>query len=105
MAEQCAEMMRTMGSLMNGMMGGMMNGMMGGMMNGMMGGMMWPMMVGMLLLWTLLIVGVVLLVRLMWRRGQGRTGSPLRLLQDRYARGEIDGEEYQERSSVLQHRT
>ena len=103
MVEQCTEMMRTMGGMMNG---GMMNGgMMGGMMNGMMGSMMWPMMLGILLLWMLLIVGVVLLVRLVWRRGQGSPSSALTVLQERFARGEIDREEYQESISILQHRT
>ena len=77
--------------------------MMGGnMMGGMMGGMMWPMLLGMLLLWTLAIVGIVLLVRILWTRTGGGKDDALGMLQERYARGEIDREEYQERRSVLQ---
>ncbi len=86
--DQCVEMMRTM-SGMGGMMGGMM---------------WWPMLLGMLLFWTLVIVGIVLLVRLLWNRVDGRTTDALSILQERFARGEISPEEYQERRSVLQHR-
>ncbi len=85
--EQCIEMMRKMGNMMHG---------------GMMGGMLWPMMLGTLLFWSLVIVGLALLVRLLWTRtGHGRSGA-LSILQERIARGEIDHEEYQERLSVLQ---
>ncbi len=75
--------------------------MMGG---GMMGGMMWPMMLGMLFVWTLLIVGAVLLVRFVWTRWGGGESTAQRILQERLARGEIDREEYQERLSTLQRR-
>lgn len=92
--EQCTEMM-------GGMMGNMMGGnMMGGMMSGMMG----PMMMGMLLFWTLVIVALVLLVRLLWGRRPGSTSSAITILQERFARGEMDREEYQERLSMLQAR-
>ncbi len=94
MIEQCTEMMRNMG----GMMGG---GMMGG---NMMGGMMWSMMLGTILILILVIVGVVLLVRLLWNRVDGGKTDALNILQERFARGEINLEEYQERRSVLQNR-
>lgn len=64
------------------------------------------MLVGSLLFWGLIITGIVLLVRYL-----GRTGQPARpadegpsahhLLAQRYARGEIDENEYTQRSSVL----
>ncbi len=96
--EQCTEMM-------GGMMGNMMSGMMGGnMMGGMMGGMMGPMMLGMLLFWTLVIVALVLLVRLLWGRRPGSTSEAVTILQERFARGEMDREEYQERLGTLQAR-
>lgn len=84
MIAQCTQMM--------GMMGG--NGMMGGMMNG--GMMAW----GTLLVLALIVAGVVLLSRLFTPR-RGGAGTALNILQERYARGEIDVEEYQERRSVL----
>ena len=93
--EQCTEMM---GSMMDGMTGNMMGG---SMMDGMMGGMMGPMMLGMLLFWTLVIVGLVLLLRLFWGRRAGSTSSAIPILQERFARGEMDREEYQERLSTL----
>ncbi len=100
--EQCTEMMGgMMGDMINGMMGNMMNGMMGNMMGNMMGGMMGPMMLGMLLFWTLVIVALVLLVRLLWGRRAGSTSSAIPILQERFARGEMDREEYQERLSAL----
>ncbi len=83
----------------------MMGGMMGNMMNGMMGGMMGPMMLGMVLFWTLVIVVLVLLVRQLWGRRPGSTSSAITILQERFARGEMDREEYQQRLSTLQARS
>ncbi len=74
------------------------------MMGGMMGGMMWPMMLGMFFVWTLVIVGVVVLARFLWTRSGGGEPAARRILQERLARGEIDREEYQERLSTLQGR-
>ena len=65
--------------------------MMGGMMGG---GMMWPMVSSTLLFITLVVAGGVLL----WRALQHRTTArqhPLEILQERFARGELDPEEYQ----------
>jgi putative membrane protein len=51
--------------------------------------------------WVLLILLVVLLVRAM-RTPPGASGGPaVRLLEERYARGEITREEFLERRSVL----
>ena len=61
------------------------------------------MMLGMLLVGTLVVIGVVLLVRSVWTRTSGRESDALRILRERYGRGEIGREEYEERRSVLQH--
>lgn len=60
------------------------------------------MMFMMVLFWTLLIVGIVLLVR--WLLGQGRenrTDSALEILRQRYARGEINKEEFETKRKDL----
>ncbi len=89
MIDQCAQMM-----------GGMMNNgmMMGG---GMMGGMMGMMLVGTLIVLALVIGGIVLLVRLFRTRISTTERTPLTILQERFARGELDIAEYQERRSML----
>jgi putative membrane protein len=61
--------------------------------------------ISMLLFWGLLIAGGVLLVRALTRLsgsadGPGRP-SPEQLLAERYARGEIDDEEYRTRLATL----
>ncbi len=88
MFEQCTQMM-----------GGMMGS---GMMGGMMGGMMMPMFVGMVFVIALVAAGIVLLVRLLRNRTSSNEQTAYTLLSERYARGEIGLEEYQERRSVLQ---
>ncbi len=88
MIEQCTGMMRMMSGM--GGMGGMMGG-----------GMMWPMLGGTFLLIAVAVVGGVVLLRAL----QNRTAmpqQPLAILQERFARGELDPEEYQQRLSVLQ---
>ncbi len=67
-------------------------------------GMMGVMMLGMLVFWALVIIGIVLLVRFVWNRTDSRKGSAVGILQERFARGEIDHAEYQERLQVLQRR-
>jgi putative membrane protein len=59
----------------------------------------------MILFWVVVIIGIVLLVRSMTPgQGAGGTGArgPLDVLKERYARGEIDTEEYEERCKKLQ---
>jgi putative membrane protein len=52
-------------------------------------------------LWILLIVLLVLLVRGMRTTAGASGGSGVRLLEERYARGEITREEFMERRDVL----
>jgi putative membrane protein len=59
-----------------------------------------------LLFWGLIIAGIVLLVRSTGRGGQQGTAAtqaltPQQVLADRFARGEIDEEEYTRRLQVL----
>ncbi len=64
--------------------------------------MMWFGMLLMALFWVALIVGVVLVVK--WLMGQGgasREDSALDILKKRYARGEIDKQEFEERKRDL----
>lgn len=78
----------------------------------------WGLGLGMLLFWGLVIVGIVLLVR--WAAGSRHhtptvppsagppqvppvpdRGDALRILEERYARGDIDEEDYLRRRDVL----
>ncbi len=65
-------------------------------------------MVGMGLFWIVLLVVLVWVVRMVWARGSPRGGSrldapetPLDVLKKRYARGEINRTEYEERRKDL----
>jgi putative membrane protein len=79
--------------------------MLGGMMgSGMMGTMLWLVLGGALFLIALVVAGVVLLLRALSHRMNTTQQQPLRLLQERFARGELDVEEYQQHLSVLQNR-
>jgi putative membrane protein len=91
MFEQCMAMM---GSMMGG-------GMMG---SGMMGTMLWLVLGGTLFLIALVVAAAVLLLRALSHRTNTVRQQPLWLLQERFARGEVDAEEYQQRLSVLQGR-
>ncbi len=61
----------------------------------------------MLLFWGLIILAIVALVK--WLSGKSpiaerpRDKTALEILQDRYARGEIDREEYEQKRADLQH--
>ncbi|MEV1143243.1 SHOCT domain-containing protein [Micromonospora sp. NPDC049799] len=63
------------------------------------------MIVGMLLFWGLLIAGIVFLVRYAVSRrhggAEGSVASPERILAERFARGEIDKSEYENRLAVI----
>ena len=56
----------------------------------------------MLLFWLLIILGVVALIRYLARSGQSREDkTPLDILKERYARGEIDKKEFEEKKKDL----
>ncbi len=57
----------------------------------------------MVLFWGLLIAGIVWLVQAAVDRPQRRTGTddPRQLLDERFARGELSTQEYEERRRVL----
>jgi putative membrane protein len=62
--------------------------------------------ISMVLFWGAVIIGIVALVRYVGRGGQQTSAPqspqvPERLLAERFARGEIDEEEYQRRLAVL----
>lgn len=69
-------------------------------------GWMGPGWIVMILFWVLVIVGAVLLVRWfgMGDRDGGDTSrrTPLEILQERYARGEIEREEYEQKRRDLE---
>lgn len=52
--------------------------------------------------WLVLIVGAVLAVRALLGGRWGRRDSALEILRERYARGEIDEAEYEQRRKLLQ---
>lgn len=59
---------------------------------------------GMIVFWGLIVLLIVLAAR--WFSSSGDVGgraekTPLQILQERYARGEIDKEEYEERRKTL----
>lgn len=62
--------------------------------------------IGMLVFWGLLIAGIVMLVRCAMDSSacgkRGREKSALDLLKDRYARGEIDREEFEQKKHDLE---
>ena len=56
----------------------------------------------MLLFWALLILGVVALIRYPGRSGQSqKSKNPLEILKERYAKGEIDKKEFEEKKRDL----
>ena len=61
-------------------------------------------MISMVLSWILVILGIVVLVR--WVGGSSASGTPpsktaLDILNERYARGEIEKQEFEEKKRVL----
>jgi putative membrane protein len=77
-------------------------GMMGpGLMYGYVGG--WLMMIVMVAFWGLIIWGIIVLVRYLSRNGQNysQDNSSLDILKRRYAQGEINKDEYEEKRKAL----
>ncbi|MDA3625178.1 SHOCT domain-containing protein [Saccharopolyspora oryzae] len=63
--------------------------------------------IGMVLFWVLLIVAIVALVRYLQRTARSESGSTRaeEVLAERFARGEIDEEEYRRRlETLVEHR-
>ena len=65
------------------------------------GGGMW---LGMVLFWVVIIAVIVLLVRLLGNEAVGRGGAktPLQILKERYARGDIGKEEFEQKKRELE---
>lgn len=61
----------------------------------------WAMMLAWLLFLVVLVVGAVFLFRGLFDRGGRGSSSALGILEDRFARGEIDREEFEERRRTL----
>src|SRR4051794_6639003 len=66
------------------------------------------MMIGNILFWVLIIIGVIALIRYLGRgdrspMGAGPRATPEELLAERFARGEIDEQEYRQRLDTLHH--
>lgn len=57
---------------------------------------------GMLLFWGLLIAAVVILVKGTWGPGRDHEKTALDLLKERYARGEIEREEFEQKRRDLE---
>lgn len=58
----------------------------------------------MFVFWILIIVGIIYLVKALGNQGRGGGISgktPLQILQERYAKGEIDKKEYEEKKKDL----
>ncbi len=63
--------------------------------------------IGMVLWWILIILGIVLLARWLLSGSPGRgghapTGHALEVLKERYARGEVDKQEYEQKKRDLE---
>ena len=73
------------------------------------GGTGWMMGLGwifMVLVWVLIVVGIIALIRWLGMssgdRGEAQQKTPLQILKERYARGEIEREEYEQKRRDLE---
>src|SRR5436309_15843120 len=57
--------------------------------------------IGMLLFWALIIVGLIVGIRWLIRGNKSTSDSALGILRERYARGEINKDEFEKKSSVV----
>ena len=76
--------------------------------HGMMSGLGWLGMIIMVIFWILVIVGLILLIKWLWLQTQtgssvtsSRSSSALEILKERYARGEIDKNEFEDKKKDL----
>lgn len=73
------------------------------------GGAGWMMGLGwifMVLVWALIVVGIIALIRWLGitssNRSEAQQKTPLQIIQERYARGEIEREEYEQKRRDLE---
>jgi putative membrane protein len=65
---------------------------------GMMGGGYWILR---LIFWIIVLIGVVLLIKHLWKGSAKQGDSALEILKKRYAKGEINKEEFEEKKKEL----
>ena len=58
-------------------------------------------MIGMSLFWIFLIIGIVALLKAFWGPGTARERTALDILKERYARGEIEKQEFEQKRRDL----
>ncbi len=57
----------------------------------------------MILIWVLIIAGIIALVKWLTQSTSGnQKKTPLEILQDRFARGDINEDEYEHKKNILQ---
>lgn len=65
----------------------------------------WPGVLMMIVFWVAVVLGILALIRWLWMGGAGRQtgrgGSHLDILKERYARGEINKEEFEQKKKDL----
>lgn len=72
-----------------------------GNMMGISGGWGWFNLIFMILFWILIILGVIALFKWLADANNGRGNSALEILKERFAKGEIDKKEYEEKTKLL----
>jgi putative membrane protein len=59
------------------------------------------MLLALILFWGIVIGGVVLVVRLILSLGKGKASDPMEILKQRYARGEIQKDEFEQKKKDI----